>query len=85
MLPRVKERSPFPVDMFQTAGVADHGPWESQGPWQGSQPPERDRYASGPNSMSTGVGVVTSVLNLSVPLDRWMRKTAMLSVSWLAA
>ena len=50
----------------------------------GNQPLNNDQ-ASGPNSMSTGVGVFTSVLNLSLPFEVWMRKTAMLSVFWLAA
>ena len=47
--------------------------------------PQVESQASGPNSTSTGVGVLTSVLNLSLPFDGWMRKTAMLSVFWLAA
>jgi hypothetical protein len=41
--------------------------------------------AAGPNSTSTGVGVLTSVLKWSLPLAGFIRKTAMLSVFWLAA
>src|SRR3984893_18993948 len=44
-----------------------------------------ENQAVGPNSTSTGVGVLTSVLNLSRPLASWMRNTAMLSVFWFAA
>src|SRR4051794_40242754 len=44
-----------------------------------------DTQAPGPNSTSTGVGVLTSVLNLSLPFASWMRNTAMVSVFWFAA
>jgi hypothetical protein len=44
-------------------------------PW-----PQVENQTSGPNSTSTGVGVLTSVLNLSFPFASWTRKTAMVSV-----
>jgi hypothetical protein len=47
--------------------------------------PRNENYGAGPNSTSTGVGVLTSVLNLSLPFAGWMRNTAILLVFWLAA
>jgi hypothetical protein len=44
-------------------------------PW-----PQVENQTSGPNSTSTGVGVLTSVLNLSLPFAGWTRKTAMVAV-----
>ena len=44
-------------------------------PW-----PQVENQTRGPNSTSTGVGVLTSVLNLSFPFAGWTRKTAMVSV-----
>jgi hypothetical protein len=46
---------------------------------------DKENQARGPNSTSTGVGVLTSVLNFSLPVTGWIRNTAMLSVFWLAA
>ena len=42
--------------------------------------PGNENYGAGPNSTSTGVGVLMRVLNLSLPFASWMRNTAMLSV-----
>jgi hypothetical protein len=47
----------------------------ARAPW-----PQVENQTSGPNSTSTGVGVLTSVLNLSFPFAGWTRKTAMVSV-----
>lgn len=50
-----------------------------------AHPVDGKRQATEPNSTSTGVGVLTSVLNFNLPFEFWIRKTAMVSVFWFAA
>jgi hypothetical protein len=42
--------------------------------------PGNESWTMEPNSTSTGVGVLTSVLNLSLPFTGWMRNTAIFGV-----
>ena len=50
-----------------------------------ARPVDGKRQATEPNSTSTGVGVMTSVLNFNLPFESWIRKTAIESVFWFAA
>ena len=69
----------------QNAGVGDEEVRDVMGPGCPSacarpRTESLPRQTSEPNSTSTGVGVFTSVLNLSLPFDGRMRNTAMVSV-----
>ena len=45
-----------------------------------ARPVDGKRQATEPNSTSTGVGVLTSVLNFNLPFEGWIRNTAIESV-----
>ena len=74
----VERRQPTPTVDQDHLSIVDRrhvGAWPTH-----LRVPGNESWTMEPNSTSTGVGVLTSVLNLSPPFTGWMRNTAIFGV-----